>query len=62
VNQLAQRIVEISTGQVEDSAPTSVHPSAAKRGTARAESLTPAARRKIAKKAAKARWDKKGSS
>jgi hypothetical protein len=60
MNQLAKRIVAISTGEESDDGPAPVNPKAVKRGAARAESLTPAKRKKIAKKAAKARWGKKG--
>ena len=56
VSQLAKRIVAISTEQEEDTAPDAPSPSASKRGEARAASLTPAKRKKIAKKAALKRW------
>jgi hypothetical protein len=59
VNQLAARIVAISTGQVEDTAPKPASEAAKRRGEARAESLTKQKRRKIAKKAAAARWQKR---
>jgi hypothetical protein len=58
--QLAKRIGEIATGQVEDSAPAPVNEAARRRGEARAESLSKTKRRQIAKKAAAARWDKRG--
>jgi hypothetical protein len=58
VNQLAKRIVEISTGQASDDAPAPASEKASKRGKARAEKLTPGERRAIAKKAAAARWGK----
>lgn len=58
VNQLAKRIVAISTGEESDDATAPVNPQHAKRGTARAASLTPRQRKKIAKKAADARWHK----
>ncbi len=57
INQLAKRIVDISTGDVVDDAPV-VNEAASKRGNARAAKLTPEQRRKIAKKAAGARWQK----
>ena len=59
MNQLAQRIVTIATGEVEDSAPEPVSPDARKRGEARAANLSPAKREKIAEKAAQARWGKR---
>ena len=55
VNQLAKRIVEISTGQASDEAEP-VDAAAVKRGEARAAKLTPKERSEIARKAAKARW------
>lgn len=58
VSQLARRIVAISTGEASDDAPAQVNPLRAKRGTARAASLTPKQRKRIAKKAADARWHK----
>ncbi len=67
INQRAKSIVDIATGEVEDNKPNEgKNPAAvalgklggAKGGKARAESLTPAKRKKIAKKAAKTRWDK----
>lgn len=58
VNQLAQRIVAISTGQEPDAAPEPVNAAASKRGIARAAKLSAVARRKIAKKAAAVRWEK----
>jgi len=60
VMQLAKRIGEIATGQVEDTAPEPVSEAAKRRGKARAKSLTKPERHKIAKKAAAARWGKKG--
>lgn len=69
--QLGKLIGDILTGQVEDRAPAvSEDPSkdqaavalgrkgGLKGGRARADSLTAAKRKKIAQKAAKARWDK----
>lgn len=66
-NQLAKAIVEIATGQVEDSQLTpesSKNPAAValgrlgglKGGKARAASLSKAKRAEIARRAAKARW------
>lgn len=55
LNELAFRVGQIATHQVEDVTP-SVNEAAAKRGRARAAKLTPAKRKKIAKKAANARW------
>lgn len=60
VNQLAKRIVDISTGEAQDDAPAPVNPKASKRGKARAATLTPEERSRIAKKAARARWRKEG--
>lgn len=60
VNQLAQHIVAISTGEASDESPAPVNPSRAKRGNARAAKMSPEARKRIAQKAAKARWDKQG--
>jgi hypothetical protein len=56
VNQLAKRIVAISTGEESDDAPATLKPQHAKRGSARAAKLTPEERSKIAKHAAAARW------
>jgi hypothetical protein len=69
--QLGKLVGDILTGQVEDRAPTSpIDPDkdqaavalgrkgGLKGGRARADSLTPAERKKIARKAAKARWGK----
>lgn len=58
VNQLAKRIVDISTGQVDDKVPE-VDAKAQKRGEARAKALSPRKRTAIAKKAAAKRWAKK---
>ena len=56
MSQLAKRIVDMTTGQVEeDEGPSS---NAVKRGIARAEALTPEERSEIARKAARARWNK----
>lgn len=60
VSQLAKRIVDITTGQVDDDEPDEVDESARKRGKARAAALTPEERSSIARKAARARWNKEG--
>jgi hypothetical protein len=57
MNQLANMVGKIATGEIQDTAPT--NPRAAKRGEARAAKLTPARRKEIAQKAAKARWSKR---
>lgn len=66
--QLAKQIVEIATGQIEDTiSEHKKNPAAValgrlgglKGGKARAEKLSPEKRTAIAKKAAKARWGKK---
>jgi hypothetical protein len=67
-NQLAWQIVQEATGQapVEPEAPDTRNPAAvalnklgaSKGGKARAEALSPAKRRAIARKAATARWRK----
>lgn len=69
--QLGKLIGDILTGQVEDRAPGNAKDShkdqnavalgrkgGLKGGHARADSLTPAQRKKIARAAAKSRWDK----
>jgi hypothetical protein len=68
-NQLAKRIVDLSTGQAKDelSAPTGKDPAAVslgrkgglKGGKARAKSLTAEQRAEIARLAAQARWRKR---
>jgi len=58
LNELAFRVGQIATGQAEDTPPEPLNGSATKRGEARAAKLTPEQRKKIAKKAAKARWGK----
>ena len=67
-NQRAKNIVDIATGEVEDTTKTTDGKNAAavalgklgglKGGNARAKSLTAKQRSEIAKKAAKARWKK----
>ena len=59
VSQLAKRIVDIATGEASDDASPQVNPRHTKRGTARAEKLTPEERSRIAKQAAAARWTDK---
>jgi hypothetical protein len=68
-NELAKNVVDIATGQVENSATSPDGKNAAavalgrlgglKGGKARAESLSEKQRRDIAKKAAAARWKNK---
>jgi hypothetical protein len=63
-NQLAKLIVDIATGEAKDTASESKrHPSKRRAGglrggKARAAILTPVERRRIAMKAAQARWKK----
>jgi hypothetical protein len=57
LNQLAHRIGQIATHQIEDTPAPAVSETARKRGEARAAKLSPAKRKKIAKKAARARWE-----
>lgn len=63
-NQLAKFIVDIATGEAEDTiTPTKRRPSAKRAGglagsKARAKKLTPEERRDIARLAAQARWKK----
>lgn len=65
LNQLAPAIGGLSTGDSEKASPISAYLSqigrkgGLKGGKARAEKLSPAERKTIAKKAAKARWKKK---
>jgi hypothetical protein len=58
VNQLAKRIVDLSTGEASEEE-SRESAAARKRGEARAAKLTPEERSAIAKRAAKARWGKK---
>jgi hypothetical protein len=69
-NQLAKRIVDLSTGQAEEKDPDEGKDPAAvslgrkgglKGGKARAKSLTAEERSEIARKAAKQRWKNKSS-
>ena len=66
-NQLAKRIVDLSTGEDSETDPyKGKNPAAVelgrlggkKGGKARAESMTPERRKEIAKKAAEKRWSK----
>ncbi len=59
LNQLAFHVGRIATHEIEDVTPT-VDEAAVKRGAARAAKLSAAERKKIAKKAAAARWKKQG--
>jgi hypothetical protein len=66
-NQLAKLIVDIATGEAEDTISEAKRrpeqsprrAGGVKGGSARARSLTPATRSQIARKAARTRWDKK---
>ena len=65
-NQLAKFIVDVATGEREETEAIEVDPVTAftqangrKGGQTRAAHLTPARRQEIAQLAAKARWDKK---
>jgi hypothetical protein len=67
-NQLAKLIVDIATGEVEDSVSESKRrvvkrgrPGGLRGGKARARNLTPEQRQDIARAAATARWRKRGS-
>ena len=65
---LAKLVGDIATGQTSDTEPDPRNPAAvalgklggARGGKARADKLTPAKRREIARKAAQIRWLKKG--
>lgn len=57
MNELAVHIGKIATHEIEDEKPKA-NP-ASKRGDARAAKLSPARRKAIAKKAARARWGKR---
>lgn len=65
-NQLAKLIVDIATGEVEDTVSEAMrHPESVRGraggvvgGIARAQAMSPKKRSSIAKKAAKARWGK----
>ena len=60
LNELAFRVGQIATHQIEDEEPPQVSQAATKRGTARAEKLSAEERKAIASKAARARWEKRG--
>jgi hypothetical protein len=66
-NQLAKLIVDIATGERDDTVPVETHRASLGRtgglkgGTARASALSPERRREIAEKAASSRWGKKPS-
>ena len=58
-NQLAKHIVDVATGEIEDSPPAKAEgqrKGGLKGGPARAKSLTPSRRQEIARKAAATRW------
>lgn len=55
-NQLAKAIVDIATGEAENSIRERGRPGGLKGGKARANKLTPEQRREIARKAAAKRW------
>jgi hypothetical protein len=59
LNQLAVHVGRIATGEIKDKVPP-VNDTAVKRGEARAARLTAAERKEIARKAARARWDREG--
>lgn len=64
LNQLAKGIVDISTGETQDAPPDETPKARAGRlggikgGKARADALSKTARKRIARKAAQARWAK----
>lgn len=58
VNELATHIGRLATHEIGEQEAPAADEKAVRRGKARAEALTPAKRRKIAKKAAQARWKK----
>lgn len=57
--QLAKMVGELATGERDEETVTLPDPSAVRRGKARAAKLSPAKRKKIAKKAARTRWSKR---
>ncbi len=61
LNQLAKRIVDLTTSQVSDEGPepTPKERRASRGGQGRAEKLTPGERSQIAKRAAATRWKSK---
>jgi len=64
INQLAKNILDIATGEIERKVIKEAPQSKGGKmgGKARAEKLTAKERSEIAKKAAKARWNKEDSS
>lgn len=56
--QLAKFMVEMATGERPKDAPVQDDAAAVERGKARAKKLSPRKRKTIAKKAARARWNK----
>ena len=59
MSQLAKHIVDITTGEEpSDDEQEPPDPKAQKRGRARVDALTPERRSEIARKAARARWNK----
>lgn len=58
MNQLANLVGRIATGEVEEDVETPEGEQARKRGEARSAKLSPEERSEIAKKAASARWKK----
>lgn len=59
VNELAFQIGQIATGQGKDETEPLPNPKAVARGKARAAKLDSGERKRIASKAAKARWNKR---
>jgi hypothetical protein len=61
VNELAKQLVDEATGEAEPQRePPAKDAAAVGRGKARAEKLSPERRSQIAKKAADARWERRG--
>ena len=58
--QLAKFMVDMATGKRPKDGPQPDDEAAVERGNARAEALTPKRRKAIAKRAATARWKRKG--
>lgn len=58
----AVMVAKIATGETEDEKPSGRRKSGKSGAAARAEKLTPEKRQEIARKAARARWDKDSSS
>ncbi len=57
LNQLAKRVGDIATGQVQHEPPSVFQKRASKGGDARAKKLTAEERADIARRAARTRWD-----